>query len=605
MSDGAKIAQAVWTTAIAVTRGLEGLWRYVAALVAMALSLVALRIAFEQPRRGNEATKALEDLLRMPQEPTRPSARPTLAAAVVGNLAAKDESKTGWNLCKASSAFRESLDRSDEVFEWLYYRPMLPTAERRPPPQIEASAQSLGLPTLSLPGNRKVVVATTLVAPLGVGVAHTEPPDVNASALRIPAQLAPDDAQIERERVGSIAIEALKPRLFIRAANATEPELKRIYFISVEGLMRLLPADNLEAMPPQRPFNHANYVVATLDNEDTDAVCSIPANSVWARYTSLPYLDLLGLGIVATTCYPVPRDRTIMRAEGVFCLDYSIPESVLYEHIQRNGIFDVSLFEFQQGPAVRTLKKCKVNRNARSCSDLVDEQEDDFVRLTNWMTKNLHCVPGSSGCADAAGLGDGREAVVLRRTREETGYGSVLVAVLSYRSTSLGGNTYWAIGVAIVSALASLLLLVWARVRVTKREQAALIRGLQLGVLRVDQFHNVIEANDRATAILKRDITRFGLGKRSTLPRSDLLFENSLRRRDSQGRPEVLTIDEIDEQRQRGRSSTYWAKLKVAPGGLWVQVHGSPIVASDGVHSFALIEPEDNETFVKQLDASL
>src|SRR5688572_28848654 len=73
--------------AYTIARALRGLRLQFVAVAALAMALVCGRVLWDQLKRGSEATEALEELVRLPQEPMRPSKRLTLTAAVVGNLA--------------------------------------------------------------------------------------------------------------------------------------------------------------------------------------------------------------------------------------------------------------------------------------------------------------------------------------------------------------------------------------------------------------------------------------------------------------------------------------------------------------------------------------
>lgn len=99
-----------------------GLGAYLRAVVLLGGSLGLARILLTRVQSATEVTRALESVLRIPQEPFRPDPIPTRNAALIGDLS------IDWDICDRRSPLSAELDRAHDLFTKAY------VAEPRSPP---------------------------------------------------------------------------------------------------------------------------------------------------------------------------------------------------------------------------------------------------------------------------------------------------------------------------------------------------------------------------------------------------------------------------------------------------------------------------------------
>lgn len=95
-----------------------------------------------------------------------------------------------------------------------------------------------------------------------------------------------------------------------------------------------------------------------------------------------------------------------------------------------------------------------------------------------------------------------------------------------------------------------------------KRLDVALIRGLQVGVLKLDDRDVVVGANDRAQEIFDVELPAFDTPKRRLARPLSSLIHDRVVVLDNAGRlrvpVKVKDYDEIKKERNAGRSSSYY-----------------------------------------------
>jgi hypothetical protein len=126
-----------------------------------------------------------------------------------------------------------------------------------------------------------------------------------------------------------------------------------------------------------------------------------------------------------------------------------------------------------------------------------------------------------------------------------------------------------------------------------KRLDVALIRGLQVGVLKLDARDVIVGANDRAQEIFDVELPAFDTPKRRLARPLSSLIHNHVIELDSAGRlrapVKVKDYGEIKKERDAGRSSSYYALVKRSR--LLIRISGSTYMTPElDVHTFGTVE---------------
>jgi hypothetical protein len=580
-----------------------GFGAYLASVFLIGCSLGIFRLLAEKIQSGSDVTSSLATLIKIPQEPLRPDDRPTVGAAVVGELAIK------WGLCQPDPKTSEDLDSAADLFTAIY-------TGNTPP---STALDQIGPPAPARPLPKLTYVGALTAIPRAVEEVE-DTATANASTFRAPSQVAcgaptacPSTPRlpqaIEDARVHSLwALEALEPFLRKRLEDSAQSgvsAVRRLFFVSFEGAIRLLPREPLGTVRQHRVFNHANYMLKTLSGEFTQTPCSSKK-----RYVSKPYLDFLGLGLVATVCYPVPEPPGAVR--GIFCADVALPRNVVHDHIRRNGIFQATIYSLREGAtpgkSIDALR-CASASASDACREEVSD-EGELKPLIAWM----HKLKRTSAAAVPSATSDANVPEVVLLWRDGVPATTYRVASLAYRNPSLDRTGWLLLTISALLFIASCGVVARAAIQHGSGRASSVTRGLQLGVIRLDVTGAIRDANERAESLLGHKLPRFGVDHGDVRkvvfpmlldpsPGERLVVERTV-----DGAYRAKRYSDIERDRERGLTTQYWAKLLVPTRPArtrWVRVVGSPIVLPSGaLDTFGIVEPVER-VLEPKLEAAL
>lgn len=292
-----------------------------------------------------------------------------------------------------------------------------------------------------------------------------------------------------------------------------------------------------------------------------------------ASYHSRPYVDLAGGGVVRTTCHFDAHGHS-RGFFGVLCADYALPLRTDANAFRYAGILDVAVAANRAG---------RVEHVAGNRSDTIWR---GIARLSE----------ARGSLASHVRTYDGDIALVkLRRQHGVTWW--LLMAHAKPRF-----EVWLALFIvsAVFGSLATIAIVILRTLRSQEEEELAMLRNLQVGVLRV-LGDRVVGANDRAEELLRRSLPALDMPERG--PSFDDVYEATIYERfeDESGEHFVLvTQAEIDRRRENGESFPYVAQVRRAkddPGlPIWVEVWGSPFFSAgrperEVQRTFAVIRP--------------
>ena len=606
----------------------DGLGVYLAAMGLLGLSMFLAYGAWQQAQPDRRAMEAFGRLLEAPQEPMRMEERPTLSGALVMSL-------VHWNICQLPSRTTEAI--TDEI-----YRLFL--ARYRGTPVDVADFKLLadtedGLTTLNskLPSadGETFKEATHLHETQGVGRALEL--KRHRSTIRIPSVTVAvqrntlgksDVSKFDSDASKFLSIESLFPLVGFsphpgtrrsttpagpsgeaasknRLHELTTPDFKAFYFIALDGSVAVTPRLN-RAIAASRNYNHASYASAVLERKSS----ACPGASY--RYHSRPYIDIADNGLVATLCYPVeqqlrntPTNTATgpVQLNGVFCVDIGLPRQAIFESLSQLALLDsipVRVIETGGAPDVRAC-----GDDAYPCpepyqppSELERARAKDVVM--EWLNRQPQESITGSGELGPVTM-KGRVYYVASLWRNGRTGTTRELAVLTLPDRSLGLSFALRIAGLGLCAITASSLIGWSRRGQEARRQLTLVRGLPMGVIRLDERGGLVGANDRAEEILRRRLPPLLLGE-SPLNRitsdldnfSQVLVEPPLVGIWRDDHYEWRHYPYIDEQRAKGLASEYYVKITVGDNEKqqWIRILGSPIVSVDlQIHTFGLFEP--------------
>jgi PAS domain-containing protein len=470
------------------------------------------------------------------------------------------------------------------------------------------------------------------------------------------------EPRITRQLRRSQALEALQPVLQqIEDRSAPyNPSVQSYYFVSFDGFLRTIPHQPIEALVPHRPFNHASYVVDTLQipiDRRLTAMSVIDRNDARRRqqcttlsedvYVSRPYLDTYGSGIVQTICSRVllkperehvhPQSRASTRtsstcspgdpsevaaeemraisessSEGVFCADVGVDRGFIHRALAANPLFEAELYQFEDHARDQSSIECrKTPATLQQCRRILDandgRREERFEcetlkepgsvmreTLTKWWCDQK--AESSSGYASITPLDSTSQdlaAIVWDNMPTKTsGLHRAQVVVFHMKKTLAS----W-LHVLLAIVCLSLAIAVCARMALMhgRRRSEDLLRGLQVGLVKVNAQEAIVVANAKAEAILDVKLPRFGhrflnpelapgRTKFTSLIDETLSLEGAVLdfhvvTRDAGGSFELSSYRDMSRLRERGISSEYWARIRKRDGtASWIRVVGSPIL---------------------------
>ncbi|MCY1074306.1 PAS domain-containing protein [Archangium lansingense] len=593
----------------------NGIGVYLISAILFAFALLCAREVFHEANRASSADKELRTILQAEQEPLRPTSYPALAEAVLGD--------TRWNLCEENRQFVSQLDDIALAFDDLYngehthspqYIETINSADAGIQIHPDAGWQGdIAFPPLQLKdtdaGSPQLGPSLTDGSPLST--LHV--PSTLRSIALSHGSLPRIDRAIERSQ----AIHSF--RGFVGRPIETHQGPARtesIYFISLDGILRIYPS--LEtALTPHQVMHGSSYFINTLSQDTCDErrCCGGP---LLRRYHSLPYLDLTGGGFVVTICYRITSQSV---PEGIFCADISLPRSAYLKHLADSKIFHTTLLSTKVPKSGNKAEALFCGFEDKSCQQLTTtdtrppEKIRDFAR--DWAL-DLYKKTSSSGAADP---------FVIKQEQNNSLLFAITVGTLPKNDYATahevavvevvkGNFSSWGSVVALVTSLFSLAVLVaCARYTQDSGRQATLLRGLPVGVLRIDKHGRIIAANDRAEELLRRRLPRWGVTslvhhtarneeRRSSKEQADtnqrtIIFKQLLKDQNQlylpqpDGRLRKITYKDIEEMRSKGIASEYYAEIHVKDlGAQWFRISGTPLIRPRrDRHLFGIFEP--------------
>lgn len=565
----------VWR--ITLNNGLSTL--YVAMALA-ALVLCCLRGLTERISINGTRSAVLNRMMKLRQEPLRPDTLPILSAAVLG------EGVTQWSLCGDGDGLGKHVDQkvadAAKTF-WSEYDDAV--KQTAPPPDL-------------VPIKQKQVE--------GVRTALTEK-DQTKAAVTIPSGLADywpnaggaDPTQLAaRVRASRVALEKLTPHVEGVSGSEAAPTVIRYFFISTDGFMRYTPSvagtgtPAESPLPPHRTFNHTSYMLETLSG--TKGGCG-------EAYESVPYFDILGGGVVMTSCRRMPlKSDAANPAHGVLCADVTLPRSKLLDDIKGNHLVTGDFFVY--GTRSGRLEQCSSTRTTVNCKPGARKEAGAkaAARVKAWLDElkdsRASGYAGASVLTSAAKSKRYQYAAVLWRDAEaatpatattpsatsaspEETVGLVLFDVPPYTFDWI--SWLWMLG-----GLVCLTLLVYAlaraRVTIANARVFALQRGLSVGVVQVNENDGILGVNDRAEFLIGDFLPRLGLKSRRGVPNAgDVTFRSFVDgdlvvvMRDDDKKLVLHEYGDLAKLRIEGVSNRYWVRLRNKKR--WLRVMGAPV----------------------------
>lgn len=387
---------------------------------------------------------------------------------------------------------------------------------------------------------------------------------------------------IVEELVANFDDVAPQPSSRLRRTPPWAPEVANMYFVSVDGVLRSWRP----GPPPTQDSLYADYGPLYL-LRDRSYVAHFRDRERGARrteYTSHPYLDLSGAGIVRTSCSPASVNGQLL---GVLCVDYTLP--IVPNAPSRGALADFGLV------AVRRVGD-SANFTMQPLGEDSPIQWTDIEHLRSEIEHQFHSTDARSAEGEEL-RGSFTEiisdpdhelyAIPLRRDGRTWYY-------LVLETKELGVS--WQLYLFIAS---SLLLVVVAgatigfRLRRTQAElEASMLRNLQVGVIQVERGEVVVAANDRAEELLKRRLPSFGEWGAPTVPYASLFEQVGIMEvgRSDDTRYEPISQKQVARQRTRGEPSRYYLRrvpqdASVREKDRWLEVHGSPFLETLGSSS--------------------
>ncbi|HMG21092.1 MAG TPA: hypothetical protein VK607_07250, partial [Kofleriaceae bacterium] len=283
----------------------DGHGPYLLAMIAFGAAATFLLHALTPERLYHDA---LDKLITFQQEPFRGETHSVISAGLLPDSMSRDFCKDRELLAETdriANLFSTSLAAPPAASEKLV--PCEPSNERCP----KLTAQ-VGVAMTDLAEHSTLFVPSTIAALVQA--------DPNSVALLLASRRLED----HRQTLG---------RQFQAGRLAT------MYFISLAGAIRLLPATSLQGLPAHRTFAGAGYVYTTLSGyvrtTSSGAVyTALPGDVLQcpdygqSRTLTRPYFDVMEFGLVRTLCQRItsPPNNVV----GTMCFDFTPRETVTY-----------------------------------------------------------------------------------------------------------------------------------------------------------------------------------------------------------------------------------------------------------------------------------
>lgn len=548
----------------------DGQGIYLVAMLLLAAAAVFLHRAMIPERKYHDA---LASLLATAQEAYRGETHQVLSAGLLFG--------SRWNPCSDGDLLK-SLDGLATSFEGE-----LRGAGPSPSPD--------GLDKCDDARMQRLRADDTCPTPTaGLGAAWTD--DDPRSTLIVPSTVATTVKDSKDARSLLVASRKLADLEKIGKQFASQSSLRGMYFIDLLGALRYVGRwEKHSIIPAHRGFGGASYIYDALSHDKSLAERRCPTTTLTVTN---PYLDLANRGVVHTLCRRM-MSANDSRVLGTLCFDISPPWQTLRDALLAAAdLFDLHLVRRTRNPDAFA-----------PCEDLPGSCPAALRRLSSselsMLEKDFREEPGSSAAA-ASAISLLKGGDYFGTTIFKDGEDAYVLFGRLARSTDA------ALGATVVMTLFIVLACGVVAVgvqRKARRLDVTLIRGLQVGVVEVDEGDKIIAANDRAEEIFGYHLPRFG-DPRGV--RDARLFRNQIE-------PEVVFLDdagqlpngaiqfnqyqEIKEQRSSGYTGSYYAFVRNT--GRWIRVSGSTIVKPRKQHhTFGMLDTYVDEQHLARLMAA-
>ena len=583
----------------------DGQGTYLVSLLLLGAAAVFLHAAMTPEWRYRDE---LKKLINVKQEDFRGETHPVLSAGLLPGAL--------WNMCEDKELAKE-LDDAIEEFARSLAAPggLAPDASAGPDAGVDPAAGA-GVDAGVDPdaGPRADAPLSDCDDPRcpnktpDLGFSRTD--NRTESTLIVPSTVASSLDNPQRTMSLVLASRVLEGQWNrMKKSYPSHSSLRAMYFIDLLGDLRYVPRWTQAAIPAHRTFAGASYVYQAL-SRGVQEVCSGTHQA-----TTLPYLDLTGIGVIETLCRPIKLGEPIKPGAsvvGTLCFDIAPPEAVVRDALIQNDVFDLHLVRDDvQG----------TEHHFTPCEDL----DPPCAKQLQKLFPVLHTLedawkatltPSAEGAGEIRLLGQDYFGAVIYRHPESDAATARPGDNAARREDVLFGrlvrSTVPDVAAAVVMmafATTACALVVAGVRRKAQRLDMTLIRGLQVGVVEVDDRDEIIAANDRSEEIFGTQLPRFGDPPGVRDPR---LFSNQIEREvvfldDAGGLPDGVVrfsdYQEIKEQRRSGYTGSYYAFVKST--GQWIRVSGSTIVNPRRKHhTFGMLDTYIDEEHRARLIAA-
>ncbi len=625
-------------------------------LILLTCAALSVRTAYLLFSNYYAAVQRQMSSVTRPAEPRSDLEFPAVAAAVLAPMNAEVE---GWSLARrdpvansrAEGILRVSQQLMETALQLVPVRTFTESESERGPGADSAASEATFMArlecirdssqTLPCPGWRdgvKAHFATLSTLPRGI-VQLTEPDNASPRRVRYQGQfgidagapldpvsepttllvpstfvLAPNlfSEQLPRDSAGAIAgnlrseiLQAAAASHFLEDAlkiylpglttfGAGDSSIVQAYFISRRSILRIWPAQNPNDLGVNRYWAAAHYMQQfyAKDFEGRD------------EYTSPPYIDLGGHGIVRTMCRAVSTFDHGKRAGlfGIVAVDYRLPVDTYLDSLaSRNMLFDMHMLLLDatqplaaagargEAPLLHAVEN--TGRRKSPLRPLWNEEKgharDELMALVREYGVRVSPAEGRSKLGMLRPFPDPLFILPFGATLD----GRMRYLLLQPRTPRLPIDVYLFGVLAVMLLVIEGCLLVWwnrnAKHELERLRVGTFLRNLPIGVIRLDPDGMIIEANQVTEWLLGTTLQQHeehsdgGQGgwyfreliDDDVIPASGPLLGDV-------GRPKSYHVLET-ETRARLESSTYYAFAKrAAPSGdpRVLLVSGAPII---------------------------
>jgi PAS domain-containing protein len=408
---------------------------------------------------------------------------------------------------------------------------------------------------------------------VGQGDRHARRIRAMQRSAALEAAIAADSSLLQQPT--SSAPDTHRPALF---------QLVQAYYISVDSVLRIWQrnsrAGNFD-LPKARLWAARPYFTHFLAERNVGA----------EPYTSPPYLDLGGYGVVQTRCRQVLEPYVVgesgikgKRVSGIVCFDLALTGIALRRlarNLAQTPLIDVAIFCGFGGKFV--LGPCSAggdDPHATGSREAGDDRVRSVLASMNSQISLVESVVDSSVVSDTRM--DSETWYLLPVSKGGQGTTTFAIRPTVERTTGLLSKPLW-LGMLLGVALILISVAAWQSNALSlSEERLALLRTLPTAAIETDINDNITGANDRAEELLRIPLQRFGL-QGGAVPDTWAVFDKEdLRQKDAPDKK--LDVSRTRRDRTEGRTTGYFVcrQMSNSPGNAgkeWFLLHACPVLA--------------------------